>query len=46
MVLKGGNEKLNEAAIAAVKQWKYEPFVQDGRCKEVVFTVTVKFALK
>jgi len=46
MVLKGGNEKLNEAAIAAVKQWKYEPFVQDGRAKEVVFTVTVKFALK
>jgi len=46
IVLKGGNEKLNEAAIAAVKQWKYEPFIQDGRAKEVVFTVTVKFALK
>jgi TonB family protein len=46
MVLKSGNEKLNEAAIAAVKQWKYEPFIQDGRAKEVIFTVTVKFTLK
>lgn len=46
IVLKGADEKLNEAAIAAVKQWKYEPFIQDGQAKEVVFTVTVKFNLK
>ena len=46
MVLKGLNEKLDQAAIAAVKQWKYEPFIQDGQAKEVVFTVTVQFVLK
>ncbi len=45
MVLHGPDDKLNEAAVAAVKQWKYEPFVHEGRAKEVVFSTTVKFAL-
>jgi TonB family protein len=37
---------LTEAAIDAVKNWEYEPFVKDGKAKPVAFTVTVTFALK
>ncbi len=37
---------LDAAAIEAVKQWKYEPLVLDGRPRKVVFTVTVRFGLK
>ena len=46
MVLKSADESLSRAAITAVKQWKYEPFIKDGEAKEVVFTVTVMFKLK
>jgi TonB family protein len=46
MVLKAADENLASAAVAAVKQWKYEPFIQDGQAKEVVFTVTVQFKLQ
>ncbi len=45
MVLKSVDESLARAAIEAVKQWKYEPFIIDGKAKEVVFTVTVQFKL-
>jgi TonB family protein len=37
---------LDQAAIDAVKQWVYEPFLKDGRPGPVVFTVTVRFQLK
>jgi TonB family protein len=37
---------LDQAAIDAVKQWKYEPLVIDGKPRPVVFTVTVRFELK
>jgi TonB family protein len=37
---------LDQAAIDAVRQWVYEPFVQDGKAAPVVFTVTVRFQLK
>lgn len=37
---------LDQSAIDAVKQWVYEPFVQDGKPAPVVFTVTVRFQLK
>jgi TonB family protein len=37
---------LDEAAIDAVKQWVYEPMLIDGKPRKVVFTVTVRFALK
>jgi len=37
---------LDQAAIDAVKQWVYEPMVLDGTARKVVFTVTVRFALK
>ena len=34
-----------DAALAAVKQWKYRPYVQDGNPIEVESTVTVRFHL-
>ena len=37
---------LNQAAIDAVKQWKYEPFIIKGKPCGVIFTVTVRFDLK
>jgi TonB family protein len=40
-----GNPLLNDAALTAVKQWVYEPYVENGKTKPVVFTVTVTFAL-
>ena len=38
--------ELDQAAIDAVKQWKYEPVIVEGKAVGVVFTVTIKFALK
>jgi TonB family protein len=38
--------ELDQAAIEALKQWKYEPFLIEGKPKGVVFTVTIKFALR
>jgi len=37
---------LNKAAIDAVKQWVYEPYIKDGKPTPIVFTVTVRFQLK
>ncbi len=37
---------LDQAAIEAVKQWKYEPLVIDGKPRQVIFTVTVNFKLE
>lgn len=45
-MLKSPDPLLTEAAIAAVKGWEYEPFIQDGKAKNVAFTVTVTFTLK
>jgi len=36
---------LDQAAIDAVKQWKYEPLIVDGKARKVIFTVTVRFVL-
>ena len=38
--------ELDQAAIDAVKQWKYEPVLIEGKPMGVVFTVTIKFALQ
>jgi TonB family protein len=38
--------ELDQAAIDALKQWKYEPFIIEGKPKGVVFTVTIQFKLK
>ena len=37
---------LDEAAIAAVKQWVYEPLILEGKAVKALFTVTVRFQLK
>jgi TonB family protein len=46
IIIHSDSELLSAAAMEAVKQWKYEPFLLKGQPKEVVFTVTVGFALK
>jgi len=37
---------LDQAAIDAIFQWVYEPFVLNGKSRGVIFTVTVIFKLK
>jgi TonB family protein len=37
---------LEEAALTAVKQWKYEPYVKAGKTLSVTFTVTLNFKLQ
>ena len=46
MVIRSSNEIFNKAAIAAVKQWKYEPYLEGGQPKELVFTVSLRFEIK
>jgi periplasmic protein TonB len=36
---------LNEAAMAAVKQWIYTPTLRDGVPVPIIMTVTVRFGL-
>jgi len=43
MVLFSSNEIFNQPAIDAVKQWKYEPYIENGQPKEVVFSVSLRF---
>jgi protein TonB len=38
--------QLDQAAIDALRQWKYEPYLVDGKPTGIVFTVTIRFALK
>lgn len=45
-VLKGEQDILNKAAIDSIKQWKYEPFILEGKPIGVEFVVTVQFKLK
>jgi len=45
-VLRSVDPLLDQAAIDAVKKWKYEPFIKDGKPRKIVFTVTVRFKLK
>jgi TonB family protein len=36
---------LDQAAIDAVRQWKYEPMIINGKSQKIPFTVTVRFRL-
>jgi TonB family protein len=44
-IAKGHHPLLNDAAIAAVQQWKYEPWLVNGKPMPVKFTVVVNFSL-
>jgi TonB family protein len=37
---------LDKAAIDAVRQWQYEPYIEAGKPKPVSFSVTVSFKLR
>ena len=36
---------LDEAAVEAVRQWKFQPAMKDGRAIPVVFELTISFRL-
>jgi outer membrane biosynthesis protein TonB len=40
-----GIEPLNDAAMAAVRQWVYEPTIVSGKPVRLVMTVTVNFVM-
>ncbi|MBU1198831.1 MAG: energy transducer TonB, partial [Nanoarchaeota archaeon] len=44
-VLRSVDPLLDKAAIDAVKQWVYEPYLDNGKPRGVIFTVTVRFKL-
>lgn len=41
-----GHPLLRRAALDAVKQWKYQPYMENGKPKSLTFTITVTFRLK
>jgi TonB family protein len=40
-----GHPLLNDAALTAVKQWVYEPYIVNGKAQAVAITFTVSFRL-
>lgn len=46
LVMKSESSMLNKPAIDAVRQWKYEPLLLEGKPTPVVFDVTITFRLK
>jgi protein TonB len=40
-----GNATLAEAAVQAVRQWRYQPYSVDGRPAEMQTRVTIRFTL-
>lgn len=44
-VVKTPDSLLSVAAMEAVKQWKYKPYIVNGTAKELRFTVCVNFSL-
>jgi len=41
-----GNPLLNDAAMDAVRQWRYKPTLLNGEPVEVITTITINFALQ
>ena len=41
-----GDARLAQAALDAVKQWRYEPILVDGKPVEFEATVTINFKLQ
>jgi protein TonB len=44
-ILRSSNSLFDQAAIQAVRKWKYKPASQNGRPVSVYFTVVVDFEL-
>ena len=40
-----GHPLFNEAALAAVRQWLYEPYIVDGIPRPIYFTVSITFGI-
>ena len=40
-----GHPVFNEAALAAVRQWLYEPYIVEGIPRPIYFTVSMTFGL-
>lgn len=40
-----GHPVFNDAALAAVRQWLYEPYIVDGLPRPIYFTVSITFGL-
>jgi TonB family protein len=45
-VLRSPDERLSEAAIAAVKDWRFDPALCDGKPVGVYYVLTIKFNLE
>jgi TonB family protein len=45
-ILKSESSLLNQSAVDALKQWKYEPVYKEGKPVGITFTVTITFKLK
>ena len=45
-VVSSANAEFNQAAIDAVRQWTYKPYMLNGKPTEVDTTITVNFALQ
>lgn len=45
LLVLSGHPLLRKAAIGAVKQWQYQPYIIKGKAKPAVFTITVNFSL-
>ena len=46
VVRKGVHPALDEASVAAVRQWEYEPTTRDGKPVPVLMTVTASFFIQ
>jgi TonB family protein len=46
LVIINGHPLLNDAAIQAVRQWRYRPQVVNGQAIPVITTITVNFAMR
>jgi len=44
-IMSATNPVFNKAAIDAVRQWKYRPYMLNGEPTEVMTTITVNFAI-
>ena len=45
-VLKSVSRELDQAAVEAVSQWRYQPATLEGRAVKVIFNLTVNFQLQ